>query len=159
MKTENLFQEIYNENYSRVIGLCMGYVSGDEALAKDLSQEVFLKVWNNLENFRNQSKLSTWIYRITVNTCLEQLKRRRPVTLKVDPVDDTSLDHIEEQDKYNRMYRCIDKLSASNKSIILLELEGLPQAEIAAVTGFSHEAVRTRIYRIKDQLSKCVNHE
>ena len=151
MRTEKLFQEIYNENYSRVIGLCMGYVAGDEDLAKDLVQEVFIKVWNNLGQFRHQSKASTWIYRITVNTCLEQLKRRKPLTLKVDPEDDLPHDHTEEQNKYNKMYQCIDKLSATNKSIIILELEGLPQAEIAAVTGISHEAVRTRIHRIKEQ--------
>ena len=57
------------------------------------------------------------------------------------------------------MYRCIDKLSAENKSIILLELEGLPQKEIAEITGINHAAIRTRIHRIKDQLSKCVKNE
>ena len=54
------------------------------------------------------------------------------------------------------MYTCINKLNKDNKSIILLELEGLPQKEIAEVMGLTHEAVRVRVHRIKNELTKCV---
>ena len=57
------------------------------------------------------------------------------------------------------MYKCINKLPKDSRGIILLELEGLPQKEIAEVIGISHEAVRVRIHRIKDSLTKCVQND
>ena len=65
----------------------------------------------------------------------------------------------EKEKQFQEMYRCIDTLSPTNKAIILMELEALPQKEIAQVMGVNHEAIRTRIHRIKNQLSKCVNYE
>ncbi|HLW31360.1 MAG TPA: RNA polymerase sigma factor [Aequorivita sp.] len=159
MSNKTDFQNIYKENYSRVMGLCLGYVKGDEFLAKDLAQEVFVKVWQNLPQFRQQSKISTWIYRIAVNTCLQELRKKKYVDLKIDVEDESSSNSIETESRFESMYKCINSLSAENKSIILLELEAVPQNEIAEIIGISHAAIRTRIHRIKEQLSNCVKHE
>lgn len=90
-KTPAYFEEVYSDNYPKVIRICMGYVKGDTALAKDLAQEVFIKVWENLASFRNESSISTWIYRITVNTCLLQLRghKRLKDSETVDKVADS----------------------------------------------------------------------
>lgn len=159
MNNQKTFQHIYEANYSRVIGLCLGYVKGNEALAKDLTQEVFIKVWQHLHSFRNQSKISTWIYRITVNTCLQELRKKKYAELKIDVAYEETSNPLEKEAKFISMYRCIDRLNAENKTIILLDLEDVPQSEIAEITGISHAAIRTRIHRIKEQLSNCVNHE
>src|SRR5690554_759874 len=159
MSNKTDFQNIYKENYSRVMGLCLGYVKGDEFLAKDLAQEVFVKVWQNLPQFRQQSKISTWIYRIAVNTCLQELRKKKYVDLKIDVEDESSSNSIETESRFESMYKCINSLSPENKSIILLELEAVPQNEIAEIIGISHAAIRTRIHRIKEQLSNCVKHE
>lgn len=159
MNRESAFQEIYTENYGRVAGLCLGYVKGDGALAKDLAQEVFMKVWENLPNFRKQSAISTWIYRITVNTCLQEMRKKKYVELKGDVVNEPPSHPMEMEARFKSMYKCIDTLNAENKTIILLELENIPQEEIAAIIGISHQAIRTRLHRIKEQLSNCVNHE
>ena len=74
---ENTYKNIYKENYAKVMRLCMGYTVGDEALAKDLAQETFIKVWQNLDGFRNESGIGTWIYRICVNTCLAEIRKQR----------------------------------------------------------------------------------
>ena len=153
------FHKFYDENYPKVIRLCLGYLSGNEALAQDMAQEVFIKVWQYLENFRGESNISTWIYRITVNTCLQELRKKKNKTLKIEIASNETSEDTETENQFASMYSCIDKLSAENKSIILLELEGLPQKEIAKVIGINHSAVRTRIHRIKDQLSKCVKNE
>ncbi|MFC6858546.1 RNA polymerase sigma factor [Zunongwangia atlantica] len=153
------FQKIYDENYPKVIRLCLGYLSGNEALAQDMAQEVFIKVWQYLKDFRGDSNISTWIYRITVNTCLQELRKKKNKSLKIEIASNEASEVSEIENQFASMYRCIDKLSAENKSIILLELEGLPQKEIAEVIGINHSAVRTRIHRIKDQLSKCVKNE
>jgi len=161
--SETEFKQIYNDNYTRILRLCMGYVSGDIDLAKDLTQEVFIKVWYNVKTFRKESNISTWIYRIAINTCLISLRKKRSkrfsdTLLTEDILEKEEATQLKEK-QYQEMYGCINKLSATNKGIILMELEGLAQKEIAAVMGLKHEAVRTRIHRIKNQLTKCVNHE
>lgn len=156
------FEKIYQDNYQKVIRICMGYVQGNEALAKDLTQEVFIKVWKNLASFREESNISTWIYRITVNTCLLQLRKKK--YLKGEESFDKALGVEEDsnpskENQLTLMYQCISKLSHDSRGIILLELEGLPQKEIAVVMGLSHEAIRVRIHRIKNSLTKCVQND
>ena len=87
---ESNFDQIYKDNYPKVFRLCQGYTNGNEILSKDLAQEVFIKVWQNLNSFRNDSSLSTWIYRITVNTCLIELRKKKSVSIK------GHLQHLEE---------------------------------------------------------------
>lgn len=158
---ESEFDKIYSDNYPKVIRLCLGYVAGDSMLAKDLAQEVFIKVWENLDSFRSESSLSTWIYRITVNTCLTSFRGKRTVNISnnlynlVSEIDSDSLVNDKEH-KLKQLYNCINTLNKDNKSIILLELEGLPQKDIAEVMGLTHEAIRVRVHRIKKELTKCV---
>lgn len=156
MSKKTDFHQIYTANYPKVISLCLGYVKGNEFLAKDLAQEVFLKVWQNLSHFRQQSKISTWIYRITVNTCLQELRKKKYADLTIDIAQDSIPNALEIEDRFLQMYKCINTLSPENRSIILLELEDVPQREIAEIIGISHAALRTRIHRIKEQLSNCV---
>lgn len=153
------FEQIYETNYTKVFRLCQGYTNGDEALSKDLAQEIFIKCWQNMQSFRNESNISTWIYRIAVNTCLLELRNKKTV-----PIAD-HLKHLEESEdtisvskefQLQQLYQCIGKLNTDNKTIILLELEGLPQKEIAEIMGLSHEAIRVRVHRIKTELTKCV---
>lgn len=156
---ETKFKSIYESNYPKVIRMCLGYTNGDISLSEDLAQETFIKVWQNLDAFRNESSISTWIYRITVNTCLLELRNKKPLRLSkelnhLEYVIDHSTDEKEHQLK--QLYQCISILKTKNKSIILLELEGLPQKEIAEIMGLSHEVIRVRIHRIKNELTKCV---
>lgn len=158
--SEYYFEEVYNTNYSKVYRLCLGYTSGDAAAAKDLVQDVFIKVWENLQGFRKEASLSTWIYRITVNICLMHLRKNRKndVPNKTHVLENHSED-VPEEDKsaqFDALYNCIGKLDKDGRSIILLELEGLPQKEIAEIMGLSHDTVRVRVHRIKNKLTKCV---
>ena len=157
------FEETYESNYPKVLRLCLGYVNGDYDTARDLAQEVFIKVWDNLDQFRGESSIATWIYRITVNTCLGQLRKDKKKLKNTyleavsDPADNDSA--ISKEQKLSMLYACINRLSETNRAIILLELEDLPQNEIAEIMGISHEALRTRIHRIKNQLIKCAKND
>lgn len=157
------YKEIYAAHYAKVMRLCLGYVAGDQDLAKDLTQEIFIKIWQNLENFRSESSISTWIYRISVNTCLSKLRTLKKGAKTIAIVDVPEM--IEEQTDADKayqlslLYACIKKLSETNRAIILLVLEGLPNKEISDIIGIEHDAIRTRIHRIKSQLTKCVSHE
>ncbi len=162
MNLEFKFEEMYKANYSKVKRLTMGYTNGDDALSDDLTQEVFIKVWENINTFRKQSSISTWIYRITVNTCLLSLRKKKKLKISGEIkniYDESNMSVNESEKKLRQLYHCIDKLNKDNKSIILLELEGLPQKEIAQVLGITHEAVRVRVHRIKNKLTKCVKHD
>ncbi|WP_394747947.1 RNA polymerase sigma factor [Spongiimicrobium salis] len=163
MTKKNLeFETIYQSNYSRVFRLCQGYVHGNVSLAKDLTHEVFIKVWEGLASFKNEAAISTWIYRIAVNTCLMHLRHnKKKYTLfkegaiaDIPPESEPSVN--QKEGRLKQLYHCIRKLPEVSKTIILLELEGVPQKEIAAITGITHAAVRVRLHRIKDNLTKCV---
>ncbi|HEA28991.1 MAG TPA: RNA polymerase sigma factor [Leeuwenhoekiella sp.] len=162
---ENLktrFVAIHEAHFQKVFRLCMGYASGDQNEAQDLTQEVFIKIWQNLKDFRQEANISTWIYRITVNTCLLKIRKekkfkRQPLNFDI-PVfeNNTTPDRKLLLDK---MYRCIALLNQKDKAIIIMTLEGLEQKEIAAVMGVSHEALRVKVHRIKKKLIKCTSHE
>jgi RNA polymerase sigma-70 factor (ECF subfamily) len=161
-KKKETFKEIYHSNYESVMRLCLGYLGGDKDEADDLTQEVFIKVWDNLNGFREESKVSTWIYRIAVNTCLARIRKSKK-NIRTDSIGDIGEieqpSAVDREKMFKSLYKCINRLSETNRAIILLELEGLPQKEIAEVIGIKHEAIRTRIHRIKNDLTKCVNHE
>ncbi|MFC4818062.1 MULTISPECIES: RNA polymerase sigma factor [unclassified Flavobacterium] len=152
--TENQFKDIYSNYSKKVHRLCLGY-TGDTMQADDLLQEVFIKVWENLEKFRGESQVSTWIYRITVNTCLLHIRSNKKQT-KVD-FDKTNLkisdDTNEKENQIQLLYKCISELNETDRLIITLLLEEVPYEEIAAVTSISEGNLRVKIHRIKQQLS------
>ncbi|WP_268224441.1 RNA polymerase sigma factor [Sinomicrobium oceani] len=159
MMNKDDFEALYASHYHKVFRLCLGYTGGHEALTQDLTQEVFLKVWTHRNTLRDVSVLPTWLYRITVNTCLQELRKKKFLSLRTDVVEEEGSKPDERERRLQAMYRCIDRLPVPHKSIILLDLEGISQAEIAEITGISHGALRTRLHRIKDQLSKCVKND
>lgn len=130
----------------------MGYMN-DRDLAKDLTQDTFVSVWRNLSSFRNQSKISTWIFRIATNNCLRAIERAK----KMDPIDnDFEIPDIPEESiegKLKYLYSCIAELEEVERIIISLFLEDVPQAEIAEILGLSHGNVRIKIHRIKEKLA------
>ena len=159
MNSEREFTEIYNSHASKVYRLCLGYASGDENLAKEWQQDTFIKVWKHRKSFKGESSISTWIYRIALNTCLGDLRRSKKHVQINDAVlvshsADTNEDR--EDDRIAKMYQCINQLNKKNKALILLELENIPQATIAETLGIAHNAVRTRLSRIRKALLKCI---
>ena len=152
--TENQFKDIYSKYSQKVHRLCLGY-TGDTMQADDLLQEVFIKVWENLEKFRGESQVSTWIYRIAVNTCLLHLRSNKKQA-KVNVEDYGSKISDETNDKEAQvqlLYKCISELNETDRLIITLLLEEVPYPEIAEVTSISEGNLRVKIHRIKQQLS------
>jgi RNA polymerase sigma factor (sigma-70 family) len=160
MDKRSLFNSIYESHFNKVSRLCRGYFVGDAAQSTDATQEVFIKIWEHLDSFRNESSISTWIYRIAVNTCLLHLRKqssKKRKTLNELPHDlATSIN--EEDDRLQRMYQCIDRLAANDKIVTLMMLDGVSYSEIAVIIGVSEETLRVRIHRIKKSLTQCVHH-
>lgn len=142
--------------------LCKGYFCGDVAMASDAAQEIFIKVWEKLGTFRNESSVSTWIYKITVNTCLLYLRKsssKKEIRTAIQPQVISETDSNEKEEQLQQMYLCIQKLEETSKIIILMTLDGVVYQEIADVIGISEEALRVRIHRIKKKLTQCVQNE
>jgi len=147
------FEEIYNSYAPQVYRVCFGYTN-DADQAKDLVQDTFIAVWKGLPGFRHQSQISTWIFRIATNHCLRAIEvaKRMPAAELPFHLADTPEESPEE--KLSILYRCIAELDETERIIISLELEGLPQAEIALVVGLSSGNVRVKIHRIKEKLAQ-----
>jgi RNA polymerase sigma factor (sigma-70 family) len=157
---EQLFNQLYETEYARVFRLCKGYFNGNEPLAQDAAQEVFVKIWENIHTYRNEAKLTTWIYRIAVNVCLMQVRKasyKKEQHTSVLP-DRAAEQADEEADlKLKKMYSCIQTLDEVSRSIVLMMLDGVDYSEIADVIGIKEDTLRVKIHRIKQSLTKCVS--
>jgi len=146
------FEEIYLQYSPQVFRVCMGYIN-DPALARDLTQETFIAVWQNLSSFRNESKLSTWILRIATNNCLRALEKSKRIVTTDLPFDIPAPHEETQEEKLAFLYKCIAELEETERIIISLVLEDLPQAEIAVILGLTDVNTRVKIHRIKEKLA------
>ena len=144
--------------WANVFRICMGY-TGNSAEAKDLAHDTFVNVWKSLSSFKSESKIETWLFRITTNVCLRYVenKERKKLDLTNIEVEDDSNDM---ELKTTLLYQFISDLPEVERLIISLELEDIKQSEIAQIIGLSDENVRVKIHRIKKKLAlKFENYE
>ena len=156
---EALFKNIFQANSKKIYHLCYGY-TGDEASANDLMQETFMKVWQNLEKFRNQALISTWIYRIAVNTCLSYLRveKRQAKEELTDNIIETKEDDVSDKnEQVSQLYKCIAQLQENERILITMVLDEVPYPEIAEISGISEGNLRVKIHRIKSKLTELYN--
>ena len=154
-----LFKEIFNNNSKKIFHLCYGY-TGSADSANDLMQETFLKVWQNLDNFRSKSLISTWIYRIAINTCLTYLryeKRQARDELSENIIENRAEEYSEKNDQVALLYKSIARLDENDRLIITMVLDEIPYPDIAEISGISEGNLRVKIHRIKQKLTKLYN--
>ena len=159
MNKEVLFKEIFQANSKKIYHLCYGY-TGDDESANDLMQETFMKVWQNLDKFRNQALISTWIYRIAVNTCLSYLrveKRQAKDELTDTIIETKSEETSDKNEQVAQLYKCISYLEENERIIITMVLDEVPYPEIAEISGISEGNLRVKIHRIKQKLTELYN--
>lgn len=148
--------------YERVIyKVCYLYTTPSATL-NDLYQDVILNLWKAFPKFRRECKVSTWIYRIALNTCISFIRKEKNVpefvTLNQE-VDWMTEDNDPLQEMLRQLYRMINQLGQLDKSIILLYLEDKSYEEIAEITGLTVTNVATKLSRIKDKLKKMKTEE
>jgi RNA polymerase sigma-70 factor (ECF subfamily) len=146
MASIDRFEEIYSQYREKVYRLCRGYAGED---GEDLTQETFLAVYENLPRFRGDAAIGTWIFRIAANLCLKHVKK----TVHAPLVGDYQEEVRSTEDHVVLLHRFIQELKEVDRLIIGMELEELPQAEIARITGLSEGNVRVRVHRIKEILT------
>ena len=160
---ENIFLQTLDSNKDRIFRICRSY-STDIDDANDLFQEVVLNIWKSLSSFNNQSNIDTWVFRITINVCLRAKQfsdKKHKHFVKLDSISyeniGETINSNENEEKFLKLSKCIEKLEGAKKSIILLYLEDLPYKEIASIIGVTENHVAVKIKRIKNKLLICIN--
>jgi RNA polymerase sigma-70 factor (ECF subfamily) len=152
---EQQFAQLVREHKSTIYTVCYMF-SHDEDEVNDLFQETLINMWKGIDSFREQSKISTWIYRVALNTCLLQERKKKREVPKV-PLS-MNVNFFEDEDakvaQVRQLHQRIGKLGLVDRAIVMLWLEGSSYDEIGAVMGISAQNVGVKLYRIKEQLKK-----
>lgn len=156
---EREFASLIKE-HSRTINKVSYFYATDKVPFEDLRQEIYVNIWQSMKQFRGDSKISTWIYRVAVNAALMAIRstKRKPETISLEcclPDISTEIDD-EQREKLQMLYASINKLEDIEKAIILLWLDEYSYDEIADTMGMKRNTVAIKIHRIKEKLSKSL---
>lgn len=152
------FTKIVKEYRGTIYTVCYMF-SKDEDEVADLFQEILVNLWRGFKKFRAESSVNTWIYRVSLNTCIsaERKKKRRgetvPLTMDINLFDDND----EDIRQIRLVQKRIGMLGPFDRAIVLLWLENLSYDEIASIVGISVKNVSVRLFRIKEQLKRMSN--
>lgn len=150
---EDVFSQLVREHKAQIYSVCYMF-SKDADEINDLYQEVLINLWNGFDSFRGESRINTWIWRVSLNTCIsyERRNRRRKDTVPLSVDIDLFADTDEATRQIRILQKRIGRLRPFDRAIILLWLENMSYDEIAAVVGITSKNVSVRLYRIKEQL-------
>ena len=152
---EKRFAQLVKEHKSTIYSVCYMF-SQDEDEVSDLFQETLINMWKGIDSFRDESKISTWIYRVALNTCLLQERKKKkevqkvPLTMDVNFFEDTDATATQIRQLHER----IGKLGLVDRAIVMMWLEDMSYDEIGAVMGITAQNVGVKLFRIKEQLKK-----
>lgn len=147
------FARIVKEHKSTIYMVCYMF-SNDEDEVADLFQDILVNLWKGFPKFRGDSSPKTWIYRVSLNTCIsvERKKKRKgetvPLDMNINLYDDTA----EDMKQVRMLQDRISRLGPFDRAIVLLWLENLSYDEIGAIVGITAKNVSVRLFRIKEQL-------
>lgn len=160
----NAFEQLYQANQRRVFSVALNFFGGNREMAEDVTQQVFLKIFSKIEGFRADAELRTWIYRMTVNCCIdEQRKTRRFFSIENFfgelRVRKTQDENFEKGERADEVQRAIGELKEKFRLPILLKYsEGLSYEEIAKVLNCSIGTISSRLNRGHKMLAQKLKH-
>ncbi|MFW5774325.1 MAG: RNA polymerase sigma factor [Tangfeifania sp.] len=160
---EKEFLKIIQKNQGIIHKVCNLYCDSQED-RNDLFQEIVAQLWKSYPSFRQESKVTTWMYRVALNTAITSFKKskRRPdqnsLTYENFQLEDEGYD-TETEENIKMLHAAVSQLTGVEKSIILLYLENRKYEEIAEITGITQNYVRVKMNRIKKKLKKLMVNE
>ena len=159
MKTLELeFEQMVRKHRGCIYTVCFMF-SKDSDEVNDLFQEVLINLWRGFPTFKGESKVETWIWRVSFNTCISQeRKKKRTANIPLEMGIDLFHDKDEDTRQIQMLDQRIHQLKPFDRAIVLLWLEGMPYDEIAAIVGITVKNVSVRLFRIKEELKKMSNH-
>ena len=155
------FEQLYREHSGWVYALARR-MAEDETLARDMTQEIFIRLWQKLETFRGDSEFTTWFRRIAINVCLNKVGDERRRTKRVFTTDDVAVfetgGRAQTPDAGIDLERAISTLPTHARTVFVLhEVEGYKQREIAEMTGVAEGTVKSQLHRARKLLQAAIN--
>lgn len=156
-------RELYERHGAQVYRLCLRLL-GSAPDAEDLTQEVFLKLFERARSFDGRARFTTWIHRLTVNTCLhriekEGLRRAQPLPAEDEEPADTGAapgDALERREERGALEALLARLAPEQRAVLVLrEVEGLSYREIAEVLSIPVGTVMSRLARARERLARA----
>ena len=172
--TNSAYAELLDQYQQKVFGTCISFVPNAED-AEDLAQEVFVEVFNSISKFKGDSKLSTWIYRITTNKCLEFIRKKntkkrfgfmQSLMGNDTPIDRSSyfteFNHpgiqLENKEKNEILFAAINRLPEAQRVVYTLnKIDNLSYQEVAEITKKSISSIESLLFRAKKNLRELLH--
>jgi len=161
---ESAFKQLLDQHNRILYKIGRSYTT-NQADFDDLYQEMLIQLWKAYPRFRGDSKVSTWLYRVALNTALTFTRKTnrnmwfQPIDAAapvVDESDQLKAEATEQQQQINLMYRCINQLAKDDRAIILLHLEGKSYEEMAEIIGIGKSNLGVKLMRLKKRLAKMM---
>ncbi|MDI1322097.1 MAG: sigma-70 family RNA polymerase sigma factor [Algoriphagus sp.] len=155
---KNRFIALIKGNQGLINSLCRLYSNSEEEL-KDYRQDVILSLWQAFPNFREESKISTWMYRVALNTLISNQRKINNRIVTESYSNTTEYNHYQaagSDDELLVLQQAIGLLIPMDKAVVILHLEGYVHKEIADILSQSETNISTRLNRIKKQLGKTI---
>ena len=151
------FTQLVKEYKSTIYTVCYMF-SNDSEEVNDLFQEILVNMWRGFESFKGRSSVATWVWRVSLNTCISGERKKKshqsvPLSVNFNPFESDADDGRQIQ----LLHRRISRLKPFDRAIVLLWLENLSYEEIAAIVGISVKNVSVRLFRIKEELKNMSN--
>ena len=156
--SEKEFDRIVREHKTTIYTVCYMF-SKDKEEVEDLFQEALVALWRGFDTFRGECNIRSWIYRVSLNTCIsaERKRRSRTDSVRLDMNINLFSDTDDESRQAQMLRKRIGKLGVFDRAIILLWLENLSYEEIGAIVGITAKNVSVRLVRIREQLKNMSN--
>jgi RNA polymerase sigma-70 factor, ECF subfamily len=158
--TGRKFESLLKENDALIYKICRIYAYTD-ADREDLYQEIVLQLWRSFQNFRGESKFSTWLYKVGINTALSGFRKQTKFITSFSP-SDLPVNHYEpsrpDHDQLAELYTAIQQLNEVEKALVMLYLEDRSYDEMEEIMGISSGTLRVKMNRIKEKLRKLAKH-
>ncbi|WP_276366418.1 RNA polymerase sigma factor [Chryseolinea sp. H1M3-3] len=156
---EQRFISLINEHQGLIHKVCIMY-ENDPDIRNDLFQEIVLQLWRSFSTFRGESKISTWMYRIALNTAISGIRKQHRLVKTEDlrePHFNISDYHNDDhEENFQKLQWAIRQLSEIERAMIMMALEEIPYEEIADTIGITQNNVRVRMNRIREKLKKLM---
>ena len=154
---ETIFRDTLAKYGTLIRKVCYMYADST-ADFEDLCQEALVNLWRGLDSFRGDSDLSTWIYRVTLNSCVSYFRSNgRHAGEPLESARGLVADDIDKEALLQELHRLINRLSRVEKAIILLWIDNYPYDTIAEIMAMPRNSVASQIHRIKEKLVKLSN--
>ncbi|MCI0752117.1 MAG: sigma-70 family RNA polymerase sigma factor [Flammeovirgaceae bacterium] len=157
--SEKEFTQLINQHQGLIHKVCLMYEMDRDARS-DLFQEIVLQLWKSFHTFRGEAKITTWMYRIALNTAISGLRKRKKL-VPTDGLEDRHFNISENNDdiseeNFAKLQFAIQQLNEVDRGLIMMALDEIPYEEIAEVIGITQNNVRVRMNRIREKLKKLM---